>query len=187
MTTHRRRRVQPVNKNTSQTRKKRSANQPRRNIEWSKLALKGLTILVFLVNLILVFYVVRRCFNSQEVVEPVEVLPAVNAPEVMRIEVLNGCGVPLLAARYTDFLRARGYDVVKTDNYESHNVEHSVVIDRMGNKAAGLKLAKDLGIGEPQVLQEENAVYLIDATVILGKDFRSLSSWTIVEQSHDMP
>ncbi|MBN2105436.1 LytR C-terminal domain-containing protein [bacterium] len=188
MTAQRRRRVQPIKKSTSQARKKRSPRPPQRDVAWGNLVLKGLTIVVFLVNVILISFIVRQCSSKPpEVVETIEPSPPVEAPEVMRIEVLNGCGVPLLAARYTDFLRAKGYDVVKTDNYESHNVEHSVVIDRQGNKAAGLKLAKDLGIGEAQVLQEENAVYLIDATVILGKDFRSLSSWQVVEQSRDAP
>lgn len=186
MTAQRRRRIQPIKKNTSTARKKRTVSRTKKEIAWGSLVLKGLTVLVFLINLILIAFVVRRCSKPPEGVEHTEP-PPVAAPEVMRVEVLNGCGVPLLAARYTDFLRARGYDVVKTDNYESHNVEHSVVIDRQGNMAAALKLAGDMGIGQAQVLQEENAVYLMDATVVLGKDFRSLSSWPIVEQSHDKP
>jgi hypothetical protein len=59
------------------------------------------------------------------------------------------------------------------------------VIDRQGNRAACNQLAKDLGLGSDQILQEINAIYLIDATVILGKDFRSLDSWKNLEQNRE--
>jgi hypothetical protein len=184
MTAQRKRRVRPIKKSVPQTRKKRSIKPSFKEIRWGSLVLKSLTLVVLLLNLFLMFFIVRRC-TSVPVQGPGEITPPVEEeiPQVLRIEVLNGCGVPRLAARYTDFLRARGYDVVKTDNYESHNVEHTVVIDRQGNRAACNQLARDLGLGSDQILQEINAIYLIDATVILGKDFRSLDSWKNLEQN----
>lgn len=182
-----RKRRQPIKKTNPKTRKTRSGSQPKQDVQWGILGLKGVTFFIFVINIILIVFVVRRCSKPPVVVEQVQTAPQVVRNEVMRIEVLNGCGVPQLAARYTDFLRALEYDVVKTDNYESHNVEHSVVIDRQGNKEASLKLAKDLGIDQAHVLQEVNAVYLIDATVVLGKDFRSLKSWRLLEQTHEIP
>ena len=59
------------------------------------------------------------------------------------------------------------------------------MIDRQGNRAACNQLAQDLGLGPDQILQEVNAIYLIDATVILGKDFRSLDSWKNLEQNRE--
>ena len=185
MTAQRKRRVRPIKKSVPQTRKKRSIKPSVKEIRWGSLAFKSLTLMVLLLNLFLIFFIFRRC-TRVPVQEPGEVAPPVEEiPRVLRIEVLNGCGVPRLAARYTDFLRARGYDVVKTDNYESRNVEHTVVIDRQGNRAACNQLAKDLGLGSDQILQEINAIYLIDATVILGKDFRSLDSWKNLEQNRE--
>ncbi|MBN1780457.1 LytR C-terminal domain-containing protein [bacterium] len=182
MTAQRRRRTKPLKKATTQIRKKRTLSEYGHPVQWGSMALKGLTGVVLLINVVLIFFVFRQCSR-----EPASIQESAGPPQpvpvrTMRIEVLNGCNVPKIASRYTDFLRAKGYDVVKTDNYESRNVEHSVVIDRQGIPEMSMRLAADMGIGREGVLQEVNAVYLIDATVVLGKDFRTLSSWKIMEQ-----
>jgi hypothetical protein len=94
---------------------------------------------------------------------------------------LNGCGVSGVANKFTDHLRANGFDVVKTDNYESFNVLRTVVIDRRGNMENATRVAESMGLSEERVLQEVHEAYLIDATVILGKDFRQLAVWRLME------
>lgn len=185
MSAQRRRRIQPLKKTTPPSRKKRRMDSSHTEIEWRQIALKGFTFLVLIINVILIVFIVQHQISKPENQSVTVETPPAPAPEIVRIEVLNGCGVRKLAAQFTDFLRAKGYDVVKTDNYESSNVEHSVVIDHKDNKTASLKLANDLGFASSQVYQAVNEIYLIDATVIIGKDFRSLSSWKSMEQNRD--
>lgn len=101
----------------------------------------------------------------------------------LQIEVLNGCGVTGVAAEFTEFLRQEGFDVVKTDNYESFNVLETVIIDRRGRTARINKIAKSLGLDTSRILKEVNEAYLIDATVVLGKDYKRISSWNNMEHN----
>jgi len=45
-----------------------------------------------------------------------------------------------------------------------------------------MELAKVLGLKRNRVIQEIHSLYTVDATVILGKDFRTLSSWKVLEE-----
>ncbi len=88
-----------------------------------------------------------------------------------------------MAAKFTNYLREAGFDVVKTDNYESHNVEQTLIIERKGILKNGFKVADALGLNRSRVLQEVSDVYLIDATIILGRDFRAVQAWQDMENS----
>jgi hypothetical protein len=171
-----RRRTRPLRKpSTSQQRRRRPKKT---KIDWSDNLIKFLIGLVLVVDLVLIYFVARQCSKPAVVVE--EPTPPVET-RILQIEVLNGCGVSGIANEYTDYLRGKGFDVVKTDNYESFNVLRTVVIDRRGNIKNGVRIAEALGLGEDRVLQEVNEAYLIDATVILGKDYRQLEAWQLME------
>ncbi|MFO7891681.1 MAG: LytR C-terminal domain-containing protein [bacterium] len=101
----------------------------------------------------------------------------------LQIEVLNGCGVSGVAAEFTEYLRQEGFDVVKTDNYESFNVLETVIIDRRGRNTRIKKIASSLGLDTSRILKEINEAYLIDATVVLGKDYKRISSWNKMEHN----
>ena len=99
-----------------------------------------------------------------------------NIQQIIRIEVLNGCGEKGIAAIFTDYLRAQSFDVVNTDNYRNFEVDSSFVIDRLSlERIYGNRLAESLGITlnrvEP-ILSEEMA---LEATLVLGKDYQSLT------------
>ena len=73
------------------------------------------------------------------------------AAEIIQMDVLNGCGVSGVADRFTDYLRAHGFDVVELGNYKingqiNYNIDETFVIDRIGNKANAIKIAESLGI-----------------------------------------
>ena len=131
--------------------------------------------LVLIVDVVLVYFIIKNC--SQKTVVPVEVEIVQEVPAILQIEVLNGCGVNGVAAQLTEYLRMQGFDVVKTENFESFNVTETVVIDRRGNRENSVRIANALGLGEERVLQEVNDAYLIDATLIIGKDFQNLKGW----------
>ncbi len=177
-TSQRRRRVQPLRKSKKpvQPRKRPIRKTPS---DWKTNLIQFFIGLVLIVDVVLVYFIIRNC-SSQAVVPVEEPIDQV-VPEILQIEVLNGCGVKGVAAQLTDFLRTQGFDVVKTDNYESFNVTETVVIDRRGNLENGIRIAKTLGLGEERALQEVNDAYLIDATLIIGKDFQNLNGWQSLE------
>jgi hypothetical protein len=158
--------------------------RPRAQIDWRRTFYRTLIGLFLVIDVVLIVFVVKRCTESRTGIEkPAESRPRREEPEhVPQIEVLNGCGVTGLAARFTDHLRQAGFDVVKTDNYESHNVEKTLILDRKGNLKYANKVADALGLDRKRVLQEVSAAYLIDATVIIGRDFRTLGAWKNMEK-----
>jgi hypothetical protein len=171
-----RRRARPIRKPSKTPQRKR---RPRKvKIDWGNSLIQFLIVMVLVVDLILVFFVIRQCSKPVAIVKEEKPPPEV---KILQVEVLNGCGVSGVANKFTDHLRANGFDVVKTDNYESFNVLRTVVIDRRGNLENAISVAKAMGLGEERVLQEVHEAYLIDATVILGKDFRQLAVWRLME------
>ena len=171
-----RRRARPIRK-PSKTRQRKQ--RPRKaKIDWGSSLIRLLIVLVLIVDVILVFFVIRQCSKPVAVVEEEEIPEEVR---ILQVEVLNGCGVSGVANKFTDHLRASGFDVVKTDNYESFNVLRTVVIDRRGNLDNAIRVAEAMGLDEERVLQEVHEAYLIDATIILGKDFRQLAIWRLME------
>jgi len=174
------RRVRPVKRKTaSSQRKTRKTVKRKSSVNIKTRLMQSLIALIFVVDIVLVFFAVKQCSKPTEAI----IEEQVQAEQDMRIqiEVLNGCGVPGIAAKYTDFLRNNGIDVVKTDNYESFNVLKTVVIDRRGNWKKCKKIADAMGLPEDRILQEINEAYLLDASLIIGKDFRQLTSWNQVE------
>lgn len=105
---------------------------------------------------------------------PVEVTKEGHATGIIQLDVLNGCGVSGAATGVTQFLRARGYDVVEIRNYKTFDVDHSLVIDRTGDMETARKVAYALGIDQKNVLQQINHDYYVDVSVIVGKDYRTL-------------
>jgi len=111
---------------------------------------------------------------------------AQNQPvRIIQLDVLNGCGVPGLAARMTDLLRQRGFDVVEVKNYVSFQVPHTIIIDRIGNRVAARRVAAALGVDEQNIVQQINADYFVDVSVVVGKDYSTLkpSQSTIVKEN----
>lgn len=89
---------------------------------------------------------------------------------------LNGCGVPQVAARLMKKARALGLgvDVIHEGNAESFNFLHTVVLDRSGDMDKALQVASALGI--PHYAQQivEDSYRLADVSIIVGKDFQRL-------------
>jgi hypothetical protein len=98
-----------------------------------------------------------------------------NASEIIQVEVLNGCGVGGVADRFTDYLRSKNLDVVKSGNYISDDVGVSLVIDRSGNMANAYKTAKVLGIKSENVIQQLNKDYFLDVSIVIGRDYFNLT------------
>lgn len=95
----------------------------------------------------------------------------------LQINVLNGCGVNGVGTTMTKYSRKLGYDVVEMGNYKSFDVEQSIIIDRSGKMNEAQELASLLGIDKKNVLQQFSNDQLVSASIVIGKDFKSLKPW----------
>jgi hypothetical protein len=86
----------------------------------------------------------------------------------LRVEVINGCGEPRLAARAARRLRQLGQDVRDERNAQRSDHERSVLIDRRGRPQLTRRLARALG-GVPVILERSEGS-TVDASLLLGRD-----------------
>ncbi len=136
-------------------------------------------IIIFILAVLIIYlgysaYLKIMHFSSKEKIVNNKNIPA----EIIQLDVLNGCGVSGVADRFTDYLRAHNFDVVQTDNYISFDVDETFVIDRIGNKANALKVAKAIGIENAKVIQQLNENYFLDVSLVIGKDYYKLKPIT---------
>ncbi len=105
---------------------------------------------------------------------------AVKAPaaaqRIIQLDVMNGCGVKGISAKFTKYLRMHGFDVVEMKNYKTFSVSHTLVIDRVGDLSAARHVANALGVPENHVVQQINPDYFVDVSVVIGADYPSLRS-----------
>lgn len=97
----------------------------------------------------------------------------VSAGERIQLMVMNGSGAEGMARTFTDFLRARKFDVVEMTNFKTQNVPHTYIIDRVSDSVSAQKVAYALGISYSRIILEVDTNAFVDAAVIIGKDFKS--------------
>lgn len=93
--------------------------------------------------------------------------------EQIQVEVINACGVDGIARRFTEFLRARRFDVAETGN-SSERERESRVLDRVGDATSALKIAYALGIPADRITTAIDSTLFLRATVIVGDDYKNL-------------
>ena len=100
--------------------------------------------------------------------------PVQRLDQPIRIEILNGCGVPQVAAHLTQKTRRLGFDVIHEGNAAQFGFLHTVVIDRSGDWDKARKVAAVLGI--PHCVQQITAseFRLADVSVVIGRDYQRL-------------
>ena len=93
----------------------------------------------------------------------------------IEVEVLNGCGVPFLAAKTTDFLRSKQFDVVFSGNARNQQYQHTMILQRNEKIESLKKITDSFGIeldDSKHVIILPNESLCLDVTVILGEDYR---------------
>jgi hypothetical protein len=138
---------------------------------WSRMGSNGLVLAFGVVVIILIWSFVNRIFIDPPV-QP-ETIKAGKA-HTIQIDVLNGSGVPKMSQKFTDYLRARGFDVVEMGNYKDSKVENTRVIDRAGQPDAAQRVAEALGVPKSGIVQQIDRNAYLDVSVIIGKDFKLL-------------
>ncbi len=95
--------------------------------------------------------------------------------ERIQINVLNGSGRMRLAQTFTDYLRARKFDVVQMDNYKDSTVPRTFIIDRVGDSIAAQKIAYALGVNDSMIRREIDTEEYVNADIVIGRDFPNLN------------
>ncbi len=109
------------------------------------------------------------------------VAPVGSAGGSYQVEVRNGSGASGVARRVTEYLRESGYDVVEVGNYSDFEQTLSRVIDRGGNLESAERLARVLGLEPERVTQDIRPEALLDASVVIGKDYPGILPFTKAE------
>jgi len=93
----------------------------------------------------------------------------------LKIEVLNGCGVPGLAQKCADYLRKQqGFDTFHA-NYERHDIPRTMIIDRTSNELVnGRQVAQKLGLSDDYVMYQASPERQVAVSVIIGQDYKSI-------------
>ncbi len=96
----------------------------------------------------------------------------------IEVEVLNGCGISGLAQQFTDYLRDKHVDVVRTENADNFNYDKTIVILRRDGfeKAEQVARLLDLSTRDSlRVIVKPDASLLTDITVVIGSDYLDIS------------
>lgn len=93
-------------------------------------------------------------------------------PKNIRVSVLNGCGIPGLAAKWKDKLRDLNFDVRETGNSKIH-YDKTIILSRSEDLSYANYLAQTIGISNENVLMQINKDLVdIDLTIIVGSDYK---------------
>jgi len=95
--------------------------------------------------------------------------------ERIQLNVLNGSGRMRLAQTFTDYLRARKFDVVQMDNYKDSTVAHTFIIDRVGDSTSAQKIAYALGVDPAMVHRQIDSEEYVKADLVIGRDYPALN------------
>ncbi|MDD5360510.1 MAG: LytR C-terminal domain-containing protein [Ignavibacteria bacterium] len=97
-----------------------------------------------------------------------------NQPNLsIQIDILNATGENRIAARFRDYLKQKGFDVVDMGNYKTE-VEKTLVVDKCGDISKAKRVAEALGVSQRNVVQQLDKSKFIDASIVIGKDYNEL-------------
>ena len=97
----------------------------------------------------------------------------------IKVEILNGCGTPGIAAKFSELLRDKRVDVVRSENADHFEYEKTILIQRNENIIGMKHVAQVLGFNienSEKVITSIDSNLDVDLTLIIGKDFPSIPS-----------
>jgi len=97
----------------------------------------------------------------------------VQAGEKIQINVINACGADGVARRFTEYLRARRFDVAEVQTAQRPE-SRSAVVDHVGDTVSARKVAYALGIPQERVRTELDSTLYLRASVVIGADYQTL-------------
>jgi hypothetical protein len=145
---------------------------PRKTYSVLKLGLNGCIAIAIIAIVYFGYVYIARSASSPKNQQPA----TAQAPYVIQLDVLNGCGARGAAAKITKFLRGAGFDVVEMKNYKVATMQKTLVVDRIGDLAPARRVAAALGVADKNIVQQINPDYFVEVSVIIGADYASLES-----------
>ena len=97
----------------------------------------------------------------------------------IQVEILNGCGTPGIAAKFSELLRDKRVDVVRSENADHFEYEKTILIQRNENINGMKHVAQVLGFNienSDKIITSIDPNLDVDLTLIIGKDFPSIPS-----------
>jgi hypothetical protein len=169
-------------------------------IPWKERAIQVCIGLFIIADIILVSYLIGHCSKPKHVKEPIVAqspqskVPEV--PQILEIEVMNGCGEYGLAGKFTDYLISEKFEgkfnVVNTGNYEegrlgraNYSVLKTVIINRRGNRRSCELLAEAIGYPDPRIVDDIHKEFALDVSLVLGRDYKQLGCWKTMESQYE--
>ena len=115
-------------------------------------------------------YAVDRREVAQFISDVIALSPG--AGDEVRVQILNGNGVPGIGREVAERLIGAGFRVVLTGNASRLNYERTLLItydDTEADRAIAERARELLGVGEFQVSVQEQGI--VDLTIVVGRDF----------------
>lgn len=100
-------------------------------------------------------------------------VPESDGGESIRLQILNACGEKGLAARTSEYLKARGFDPVEIGNSDDIR-ELSEVVDRVGDMQSAKQVAYAVGIPDSLISVDVDSNLYVRTTVVIGKNYKEL-------------
>ncbi|MCK7529525.1 MAG: LytR C-terminal domain-containing protein [Ignavibacteriales bacterium] len=99
----------------------------------------------------------------------------------IQVDVLNGCGASGAATAIRDYLRARGFDVVETQ--ELQVLRRASIRLWSTGRGSALAMRRRLptrwGSDRSGIIQQINPDYFVDVSVVVGRDYRITQTVTV--------
>jgi len=162
------------------TRKSGSKRRKKTNLRNPDIQKWLLNLAIFSLSVVIVGFIFsmgkRLVQNSDRVVlsQMNEVIPATVPYNGIVIEVLNGCGTPGLAQKFTNFLRSEGFDVIYTGNADKMNYPNTLLIERVDDSKKAKEVNDILALHPEHIKEDFDPTLHVDLTLILGKDYTHL-------------
>ena len=93
------------------------------------------------------------------------------------VEILNGCGVSGVAAKYKEIVQQKTFDVMNTENAQHFRYDESLILARTNNLDAAFKLAEELGLSRDRVSLDLDPSRAVDITMIVGHDYKDIPAY----------
>jgi len=103
------------------------------------------------------------------------VVPQMPKYENIYLEVLNGCGIPGMAGKYTDYLRKMGFDVLTTGNAKEMNYPETFIMVRDTSETSLAPLLEAMTFTKERIEYNPSMDDYVNYRIILGKDCNRLA------------
>ena len=144
------------------------------------------TLLIIIIGFI-ISGVDRIFFNHGFITEPIDLSSLITKTQYekktghkIQVEILNGCGIPKLARMYTNYLRSEGIDVLDSKNAADFNYIETTILHHRGEIEIAWELANIMMIDKNKIIEDYNEFLFFDLTIIIGKDYSILPSYSKV-------